>query len=77
MVKILATVLVVAGLIFVALAILAWLGVITPVQQLGIAQANWPDVAIAVLTTVPWVALVGLALIYVGLKALGVNLPLT
>jgi hypothetical protein len=77
MVRVLAAVLVVAGLIFVTLAILAWLGVITPVQQLGIAQASWPDVAIAVLTTVPWVALVGLALIYVGLKALGVPLPLT
>ena len=77
MVKIVGSVLVIAGLIFVTLAILAWLGVVTPVEQLGIAQANWPDVAIAVLTTVPWVALVGLALIYVGLKALGVNLPLT
>ncbi|HLC03381.1 MAG TPA: hypothetical protein VJK02_10120 [Anaerolineales bacterium] len=77
MVRIVGSVLVIAGLIFVTLAILAWLGVVTPVEQLGIAQANWPDVAIAVLTTVPWVALVGLALIYVGLKALGVNLPLT
>jgi hypothetical protein len=58
--------------VFVILAILAWLGVLTPVQRLGIAQANWPDVIIAVLKTVPWVALVGLALILIGLRILGV-----
>jgi hypothetical protein len=64
--------LILAGVVFVILAILAWLGVLTPVQRLGIAQANWPDVIIAVLKTVPWVALVGLALILIGLRILGV-----
>jgi hypothetical protein len=66
--------LVIGGLVFVTLAILAWLGILSPVQRLGIAQANWPDVAIAVLKTVPWVALVGLALVYVGLRTLGIDL---
>jgi len=68
--------LVAAGLVFVTLAILAWLGVVSPVKGLKSTETGWPDVAVAVLKTVPWVALVGLALIYVGLRALGVDLAI-
>ena len=76
MLSVVGILLVVAGLIFVTLAILAWLGVVTPAKRLGIAEATWPDVAVEILKTVPWVALVGLALVYVGLRALGVDISI-
>jgi hypothetical protein len=66
--------LVVLGVAFVIIAILVWLGVVTPGQGLNVAAASWADVAIALIKTVPWVALVGLALIYAGLRTLGVKL---
>lgn len=62
------------GLVFVILAVLGWLGLVTPRKALAIAETSWPDVAIAIIKTVPWVALVGLALIYVGLRTIGVVL---
>jgi energy-converting hydrogenase Eha subunit H len=76
MLSIVGVLLVIAGLVFVTLAILAWLGVVSPVKRLERTEANWPDVLVAVLKTVPWVALVGLALIYVGLRTLGVDLSI-
>jgi len=68
--------LVVVGLAFVILALLGWLGIVTPKKALAITDTGWPDVAVAIIKTVPWVALVGLALIYAGLRTAGVDLSL-
>jgi len=64
------------GLVFVILALLGWLGIVTPRKAFAIAEAGWPDVAVAIIKTVPWVALVGLALIYAGLRTAGIDLSL-
>ncbi|HET7009170.1 MAG TPA: hypothetical protein VFI11_00220 [Anaerolineales bacterium] len=70
----LGTLMVIVGLALIVVSVLVWVGVISPKGRMGMAETTWPDVAKEVLNKVPWVALVGLALIYLGLRAVGVDL---
>ena len=74
--SVLGSILVLFGLLLVLLAVLVWIGALKPKGQMGFAgtETGWPDVAKEVLNKVPWVALVGVALIYLGLRTIGVDL---
>lgn len=63
------------GIAFLILSVLMWFGVIKPASDLVLAQATWWDVLLALVNKLPWMALVGLLLIYAGLKMIGVELP--
>jgi len=70
-------IMVVLGLLMVILGVLAWLGVVkVPTPGLTIAQAGFFDLLIALLKTAPWVVVVGLLLIWVGLKLVGIDVGL-
>jgi hypothetical protein len=64
--------LIVVGLIMILLGVLAWTGLIKLQRGGGTA---W-DFLIALLEKAPWVVVVGLILIYVGCKMIGVPLPI-
>ena len=65
-------VLIVVGLIMVVAGALAWAGVIkVPIRD----KATVWDFLIELLRQAPWVVVVGLVLIYVGCKMIGVPLP--
>ena len=67
-------VLIIVGLIMVVAGALAWAGIIkTPIKE---GATPW-DFLIELLRQAPWVVVVGLILIYVGCKMIGVNLPPT
>ncbi|MEK6751023.1 MAG: hypothetical protein AABZ00_02055 [Chloroflexota bacterium] len=55
---------------------LVWLGVLKPVESVKTLQAApfW-DVLLELARRAPWAAVVGLLMIYAGLKLLGVSLP--
>ena len=63
------------GLRLVVLPVLAWVGVFQPVGIRAIGAATPWDVILLLVQTIPWVAVLGLILIYAGLKLLGVTLP--
>ena len=63
--------LIVVGVIMILLGVLAWTGLIK-LQRSG--GTVW-DFLIALLEKAPWVVVVGLILIYVGCKMIGVPLP--
>jgi len=64
------------GIAFLILNVLAWLGVITPAGGMMLAQATGWDVLLALVNKLPWLSLVGLILIYAGMKMVGVKLPI-
>jgi hypothetical protein len=63
------------GIAFLVLSVLVWFGVIKPAQQIALAKASGWDVLLALIQKLPWMATVGLLLIYAGLKMIGVVLP--
>ena len=63
--------LIVVGLIMILLGVLAWTGVIK-LQRRGSTVC---DFLVVQLEKAPWVVVVGLILIYVGCKVIGVPLP--
>ena len=63
------------GIAFLILNVLAWLGLITPVSGLLLVQANAWDVLLALVNKLPWLSLVGLLLVYAGMKMVGIKLP--
>jgi hypothetical protein len=63
---------VIVGLIMVIAGFLAWLGIIKAHEL--IPTGFW-DFLTKLLDKAPWVVVVGLALIYFGLKMIGVSLP--
>ena len=71
-------ILVFVGLAMIILAVLDWLGVLKrkAKQAPGEVQTKgiW-HVLLELLKKAGWVAFIGLVLIYLGLKTLGVNLP--
>ena len=70
-------IMVILGLLMVILGVLAWLGVIkVPTPGGTIAQASFIDLLIALLNKAPWVVVVGLLLIWVGLKLVGIDVGL-
>lgn len=73
--QILGALLILVGLVLVLLPVLAWVGVFQPVGIRAIGTATPWDVLLLLAQTIPWVAVLGLILIYAGLKLLGVTLP--
>jgi uncharacterized membrane protein YidH (DUF202 family) len=59
------------GLLMIIAGALAWAGLIKPVRK---GSTVW-DFLIELLRHAPWVVVVGLILIYVGCKMIGVQLP--
>lgn len=57
-------------------SVLVWLGVIKPaVTAMTLQAASFWDVLLELARRAPWAAVVGLLMIYAGLKLLGVALP--
>lgn len=63
------------GLAIIVLSVLVWVGIITPSAGLAFSQANMWDVLLAMIEKLPWLAILGLLLIYAGLKMIEVKLP--
>jgi hypothetical protein len=63
------------GIAFLILSVLVWFGVLKPAPALALAKASGWDVLLALVQKLPWMATVGLLLIYAGLKMIGVALP--
>lgn len=58
------------------ISVLVWLGVLKPVTTMNTLQSvTFWDVLLELARRAPWAAIVGLLLIYAGLKLLGVALP--
>ena len=66
------TILILLGVALIALSVLTWLGMLTPAVP-ELSGATGYDVLLELVRKVPWVALVGLFLVYAGLKCLGVS----
>jgi hypothetical protein len=64
--------LILVGLILIAAGVLAWAGLIKIPRRNG--STVW-DFLIELLRRAPWVVVVGLILIYIGSKMIGVPLP--
>jgi len=67
--------LILVGLAIIVLYILVSLGVISPTPGLGVTGASPWDVLIALIEKLPPMVILGLLLIYAGLKLVGANLP--
>ena len=58
------------------ISVLVWLGVLNPDTTMNTLQSvSFWDVLLELARRAPWAAIVGLLLIYAGLKLLGVALP--
>ena len=68
--------LIILGAVMEIISVLVWLGVLKPVSPSVTLQAAtvW-DVLLVLAQKAPWTAVVGLFLIYAGLKMVGVSLP--
>jgi hypothetical protein len=77
-IDVIGVIIVLSGLSCVIVAVLVWLGWMKPTKEqfsITATDTGWSDVVAAVIKTVPWVALVGIVLVYGGLRALGVTFP--
>jgi uncharacterized membrane protein len=73
--EIVGIILVVFGLILILVGVLAWLGVLKPkVVDKAQGNATFIDLLMALLDKAPWVVVVGLILVVLGLAVLGVDL---
>lgn len=73
---IVAYLLILVGIAMEVISVLVWLGVLKPVAEMKTLQAvSFWDVLLELSRRAPWVAVVGLLMIYAGLKLLGVALP--
>jgi len=69
-------VLIILGAIMEIISVLVWLGVLKPVStSVTLQAATFWDVLLELAKKAPWTAVVGLLLIYAGLKMIGVALP--
>ncbi len=68
-------ILILLGVAYLVLSLLVWLGIIKPKTNIVIQESTGWDVLIALINKLPWTAVVGLLLIYAGLKLIGVILP--
>ena len=68
--------LIIVGVAMEIISVLVWLGVLKPASRAAPLQtaSGW-DVLLELTRKAPWSALVGLFLIYAGLKMIGVMLP--
>ena len=68
--------LILVGIGMEVISVLVWLGVLKPVTNVKTLQAvSFWDVLVELARRAPWAAVVGLLMIYAGLKLLGVVLP--
>jgi hypothetical protein len=68
-------VLILLGIVWIVLSVLAWLGVVHPVGAKAIEAATGWDVLLELIRKLPWLVVVGLIQIYAGLKMIGVKIP--
>jgi hypothetical protein len=68
-------ILILLGLLLIVIGVLAWLGVVKPSGQIYVQDASPIDLLLKLLERAPWTVVVGLLLIYAGLKMIGVALP--
>ncbi len=68
-------ILILLGVAFLVVSVLVWFNVIQPKFGVIIQESTGWDVLIALIDKLPWMAIVGLVLIYAGLKMIGVGLP--
>ena len=66
--------LILIGIGIEVISVLVWLGVLKPAQGILGSVSYW-DVMLEFAKRAPWSAVVGLLMIYAGLKLLGVPLP--
>ncbi|MBM2850541.1 MAG: hypothetical protein A2W37_02680 [Chloroflexi bacterium RBG_16_63_12] len=68
--------LIILGVVMEIISVLVWLGVLKPVSpSVNLQAATVWDVLLVLAQKAPWTAVVGLFLIYAGLKLVGVTLP--
>jgi hypothetical protein len=68
--------LILVGVGIEVISVLVWLGVLKPVTAVNtLRAASFWDVLLELSRRAPWAAIVGLLMIYAGLKLLGVALP--
>jgi hypothetical protein len=71
-----AYILILVGVGMEIISVLVWLGVLKPVTTVKTLQTvSFWDVLLELARRAPWAAVVGLLMIYAGLKLLGVVLP--
>ncbi len=68
--------LIIVGALMEIISVLVWLGVLKPASPSAILQSAtvW-DVLLVLAKKAPWTAIVGLFMLYAGLKMIGVVLP--
>lgn len=68
--------LILVGIAMEIISVLVWLGVLKPVTTVKTLQTvSFWDVLLELARRAPWAAVVGLLMIYAGLKLIGVVLP--
>lgn len=73
---IVAYLLILIGIAMEVISVLVWLKVITPAGEIrSLRSATFWDILLELTKRAPWPAVVGLLMIYAGLKLLGVALP--
>lgn len=71
---IIAYLLIIIGIAMEIISVLVWLGALKPAGE-SLRSASFWDVLLELAKRAPWTAVVGLLMIYAGLKLLGVALP--
>jgi hypothetical protein len=64
------------GLALIILAVLVSLGVLEGQVPMNPTHAGWFDLLLALLEQAPWFGVVGVFLVYAGVKMIGVRLPI-
>ncbi len=72
---IIAYLLILIGAAMEVISVLAWLGILKPIDDRILRSVSFWDVLLELAKRAPWPAVVGLLMIYAGLKLLGVPLP--
>jgi len=74
--EIIGVILVGFGLLLILVGVLTWLGILKPRKITQATEnASWIDLLMALLERAPWVVVVGLVLVILGLIVIGVELP--
>lgn len=71
---IIAYLLIIIGIAMEVVSVFVWLGVLKPTGE-ALRSASFWDVLLELSKRAPWTAVVGLLMIYAGLKLLGIPLP--
>ena len=68
--------LIIVGVLMEIISVLVWLGVLKPASpSVALQSATVWDVLLVLAQKAPWTAVVGLFMLYAGLKMIGVVLP--